>query len=491
MALKLRDWAMDRATVGPATYQAVNRGLPKGIGWPQTLGSTTLMLLALQAITGFLLAVYYSPHPDAAYETTRYIDHALPMGRLIHGIHHYATDALVIVMTLHLLRTYVHAAYKAPRELVWILGIVLFTLVLGFSFTGSLLPWDQKAYWDAQVRTQIAGGIPIVGPMMQTLARGGAEVGALTITRFSALHMLLLPALLLPALGAHVLLHWRKGPTPPGVPVGEKTPYVGRFVEHQLYRDALAMLVVFSVIYALAVFHPVDLEFKANPADSYYHPRPEWYFLSLFQFVADWNALPGLGKLGWIAAAVIPGLAMLFLTLAPWIDRGPERSWKKRPLMMGALALGAAGLGIFTYRAVSRLTPNATPQYSLYGQMTDGGERELDPAQVAAGKAAFQSHGCSGCHKAYSDYTTGAKVDLSGYGRRTFLTEVAGHPEVSRLPFYQRFTRYIRGDIRPPNTGMPKYNVEQLPTDQLNAIGAYLSQDPRQVQVQRANPRSN
>ena len=489
MALPLREWLHDRTTVDPKTLEGWNKALPEGVGWLNTLGAVAVGLLILQAITGTFLAMYYSPHPDAAYETVRYIDR-LPMGRLVHSVHHYADSALVIVVLLHLMRTYLQAAYKPPRELVWISGIVLLGLTLAFGFTGYLLPWDQNAYWATIVRTKYAGGVPVFGPALITLLRGGSEIGALTITRFYAMHALLFPALILIIMQGHLLLAWRKGPTAPGARVGEQAPVVSRYVDHQLFKDAVAVLAVFAGLFFLAWVHPVEVEFKANPADGTYHPHPEWYFLFLFQLVNNMGHTAGLDRIpSWVPALLLPGIAMGFLVLAPWIDRGPERRLSRRPLMVGVMAVGILGIVALSIQGTLSNHANATPRNSLYGQFTNGGEKPLPNELVAAGKAAFAARGCSGCHKAYADYPSGQMLDLSGYGTKSLPSDVHGHPELEKMAFYDRYVAYVRGTIRPPNTGMPLYSEKQLPIEELNAIGAYISQDPVRARVEHANPR--
>src|SRR5687768_17597774 len=198
----LRGWLMDRTGTSEGTVKSWNRGLPKGAGWLSTLGPIALGLLVLQAVTGIFMAMYYSPHPDAAYESMQYLRQQ-PGGKLVHGLHYYGDSALIIVVVAHLVHTYWIGAYKKPREMTWLLGIVLLQVVLGFGFTGYILPWDQKAYYATQVRTAIAGGIPFIGPYVSQLLKGGTDVGAMTLTRLYAIHALLLPALLLPFLVAH------------------------------------------------------------------------------------------------------------------------------------------------------------------------------------------------------------------------------------------------------------------------------------------------
>ncbi len=484
MGVDLRTWLRDRTSVDSGPGEGLNRGLPKSVGWWNTLGAVAVALLLVEMVTGIFLAMYYSPHPDAAYETTRFIDYELVMGRLVHGIHRYGESALVVVLFLHLLRTYFQGAYKAPRELVWITGVLVFLLTLGFGFTGSLLPWDQNAYNATQVRTKYAADMPVIGPILQLLLRGGTNVGAMTLTRFYAIHALLLPALLVPLLIVHIGLAWRKGPTPTNSPVGEEPPHTHRYLDHHLVRDAVAMFVAVGLVVGWALLQPLELEFKANPADPTYHPHAEWYFMWLLQLVSDFGSLPGMGGLTWLPVAVVPGIAVTFLMLAPWIDRGRERRASRRPVMMGALALGLLGVLGMSFRAYSTMRVNATPSNSLQGVFTQRGERELDPELVAQGRTAFAA--CGGCHAAYQDFT-GKKAgpDLTGYGLKTFLEEVKGVPtaEVRRLSFYDRYAGYVRGTLRPPDSRMPKYSEEALPKERLDAIAAYISQDPAAVAI--------
>lgn len=473
MLASIRTWLNDRASVD---LRGEPRGLPKGVGWLHTLGIVAVALMLIVAVSGFALSMYYSPHPDAAYESVRYIKR-LPMGAVVHGLHHWGAAALMVVLGLHLLRGYIQGAYKAPRELIWISGLALITLVIGFGVTGELLPWDQDAYHGTVVRTKYAEDIPVVGPMAATLLRGGKEIGALTLTRFYAVHILLLPLLVMGLLSLHVLWARRFGPTISGARVGEE-PKPARGVQHaQMQRSLWAVVIVFAALFAMAALRPAEMDFKANPTDATYHARAEWHLMFLFQLVKEFEKVPVLGAYSWIPAVIVPGIAMTFLGLAPWIDRSAERRASRRPLMMGALAFGLLAVAGLSIRAYSTLTPNATPTESLYAHFTGGDKTPLVREPLVAGAQAFAA--CAGCHTAYQDYTTGRSgPDLTGYGQKNFLTEVPGHPEAHDLPHFERYAQYVRGTLRPKNTKMPNYSAEMLPQDKLEAIGAYLSQDP-------------
>ncbi|MEO8140550.1 MAG: cytochrome b N-terminal domain-containing protein, partial [Gemmatimonadota bacterium] len=181
----------------------LDREVPERLTWWHTLGSATLAVFMVQVVTGIVLATSYSPSPEHAYNSIEFIQQHVAGGGLLRGIHHWAASAMVILILAHMIRVFSMGAYKYPREANWLLGVVLFILVLGFSFTGYLLPWDQKAYWATAVGTSIAGTTPVIGSALVAILRGGGELGAATLSRFYAFHVLLLPALL----GIVVLLH--------------------------------------------------------------------------------------------------------------------------------------------------------------------------------------------------------------------------------------------------------------------------------------------
>ncbi|MBM3120969.1 MAG: cytochrome B6, partial [Chloroflexi bacterium] len=187
-----------------------DRKIPK-VNWAFTLGSATLFLAVLQGVTGVFLTVYYVPHPDQAYESVNYIMTGVPFGWLMRGLHHWGATLMVITVVLHMLRTFFYAAYKYPREITWITGVLLLLVTLGMGFTGYLLPWNQRAYWATTVGTSIAGTVPGVGPIIEQALRGGTDLSTLTLTRFFSAHIWMLPAALLGLVGVHMYLVIRLG----------------------------------------------------------------------------------------------------------------------------------------------------------------------------------------------------------------------------------------------------------------------------------------
>lgn len=215
---RILDWVDERIEVRSIWAALMERHIPLGVNWWYTLGSATLFVFTLQAVTGMFLSMYYSPSPDHAYDSIVFIMDEVIFGRVVRGLHHWGASAMVVLVTAHMLRVFFMGAYKYPREMTWMVGVVLLLLTLGFGFTGYLLPWDEKAYWATTVGTNMAGTVPFAGDFLFKVTRGGAELGAVTLTRFYGLHMLVLPALTLVFVGIHVFMVVKQGiSAPPGL----------------------------------------------------------------------------------------------------------------------------------------------------------------------------------------------------------------------------------------------------------------------------------
>jgi quinol-cytochrome oxidoreductase complex cytochrome b subunit len=214
MTVKLSSW-LDERFGWRGVWQAIFlRNIPK-VNWLFTLGSATLFIALNQAITGILLTIYYVPTPDHAYDSVQFITTEVTAGWLIRGLHHWGASAMVIVTVLHMLRVILHGAYKFPREATWFTGVFLLIIVIGFGFTGYLLPWDQKAFWATIVGTRIAEVTPFVGETLLRIMRGGPELSAVTLARFFGVHVWFLPAALLALVSVHLYLIIRIGISAP------------------------------------------------------------------------------------------------------------------------------------------------------------------------------------------------------------------------------------------------------------------------------------
>lgn len=306
----LINWLETRTGFKAIMHEALFERVPGGARWRYVWGSTLVFTFTLQVITGFMLWSAYSPSTRTAWESVYYIQHQMFLGSIIRGLHHYAAQAMVVLMAIHLVQVIIDGAYKAPREINFWLGIVLMMIVLGLSLTGYLLPWDQKGYYATQVTTNIMSATPAVGREVQVLAQGGSDYGHLTLTRFFAMHAGILPSLLVAFLALHIYVFRRHGLT---VHDPEHAPET-TFWPDQVLKDAVACLAVLTVVLLLAIFRGAEMSAPADPAVKFDAARPEWYFLFLFRFLR-FHAVESLGLT--FGAIVVPGIIMGIIALMP------------------------------------------------------------------------------------------------------------------------------------------------------------------------------
>jgi len=332
---RLFEWLHARTGYRGGVHVMLDEPLPPGTGWFFTLGSVLLALLSIQLLTGAFLTLYYAATPDHAYDSVRFIT-SLRAGNIVRGLHHYGASFTVIALVAHMLRVIAFGSYKPPREVTWLSGLALLALILAFALTGYLLPWDQRAYWATVVTINISKLTPLAGEMVAGILRGGATIGALTLTRWDSAHVIFLPAALVLLIIGHLYLMRRHGISGP-VRVRTGTP--APFYPSQAARDTTMVLLVVAVLVGYAWHGAPPLEGPADPTDAAYIPRPEWYFLGLFQLL---KYFPGKWEV--VGAMVVPGIAATFLAMLPWIDRGPERAPLKRRAITGAVAIGLASV---------------------------------------------------------------------------------------------------------------------------------------------------
>jgi quinol-cytochrome oxidoreductase complex cytochrome b subunit len=214
-ALYPLDWLEERSGLVGGMKYFLFRKVPRDSGWFHTLGSATLTAFLVQAITGVVLAMYYKPDPDKAYQSIQFITNDLTLGWLVRGMHRWGASVFIILRFFHMARVFLFGAYKYPRELNWIIGVLLLTMGMLEGFTGYLLPWDQTAYWATVVGINLNGTAPVVGPFLAQFLAGGAEIGADTLSKFYALHMLAIPGAIFGLIGLHLYLVMRLGVTSP------------------------------------------------------------------------------------------------------------------------------------------------------------------------------------------------------------------------------------------------------------------------------------
>lgn len=438
-------WLDERLDLRRAKRDLLDREVPARLTWWHTLGSATFTVFLVQVITGVTLATFYSPSPDHAYDSIQYITREVASGSLLRGIHHWGASAMVVLLVAHMLRVFAVGAYKYPREVNWLLGVGLFLVVMGFSFTGYLLPWDQKAYWATAVGTNIAGTTPVIGAALVALLRGGAELGAATLARFYAFHVLWLPLVLTLLVAAHMIVLVRQGiaARPRDLEVGaprttKDTAYPAyyqeayaaskrggmRFWPDILGKDAIMSASVVLLIVLFAALFGAPLEAPADPTDTSYVPRPEWYFLPIYQLL---SLVPG--SLESLIAVGVPTVFILVLLGLPFFDRGSTRNLLHRPVAMAALAVVLGGSG-FLIGAAGR-GPQSAPEV---GRPLSSIER--------AGRALYQSQQCGGCHliagqggEEGPDLTTVGLRHSAGW-LHSFLESPSRFHAESRMPAY-------------------------------------------------------
>ena len=348
----LLDWLDSRTGWRTGRAHLLEEPIPAGVGWWFVTGSILLMLLGVQLITGVVLAMYYVPSPEHAYDSIRYIMERVTFGRVLRGLHFFGASFIVVAAVIHMLRVVALGSYKKPREVTWITGVVLLLVILGFALTGYLLPWDQKAYWATTVTINIARSGPM-GELVAGLMKGGAELGSLTLLRWYAVHVFLLPAVLLAFVVAHLFLMRRHGISGALKPVpGEPKP----FYPYHALKDTIAGALVFALLLTFAIVFHTPLDQIADPSDATYVPRPEWYFLSLFQLLKYFP-----GPLEPLATMVIPGVVVGVLLLLPFIDRRPDRHFLKRPLVTSGFAIIGAAIIVLTYLGYKDTPAHADP----------------------------------------------------------------------------------------------------------------------------------
>ncbi len=397
---RLLDWLQGRTGWRGAASVMLDEPLPPGTGWFFTLGSVLLALLSVQLLTGAFLTLYYAPTPDHAYDSVRFIS-ALSVGRIVRGLHHYGASFIVVALVAHMLRVIAFGSYKPPREVTWLSGLALLALVLAFALTGYLLPWDQRAYWATVVTINIAKLTPLAGDLVATVLRGGETIGALTLTRWYAAHVIFLPLGLLLLVVFHLVLMRRHGISGP-VRTHTGTPHA--FYPAQAARDVTVVLIVLTFLIVMTFRGMPALEGPADPTDASYIPRPEWYFLGLFQLL---KYFPGKWEV--VGAMVVPGIVAGFLALLPWIDRGPERRPERRRAVLSVVTVGFAAVV-----ALTTLGWRDRPATAASG--------EIWTVREIGGRTFVARANCSRCHS-----PTGMAEPLEGLAITRGPEWVAGH----------------------------------------------------------------
>jgi cytochrome b6 len=335
---RVRQWLSDRLPIESLLQYLAKKEVPqhKHSFW-YYFGGLTLFFFLIQVVTGLLLALYYKPSPDQAFESVRQIVNEVPHGWLIRSIHSWSANLLVGTLLVHMFSTYFLSAYRKPRELMWVSGMLLLFLILGFCFTGYLLPWDTVAYFATLIGTEVPRTLPIVGDWGVSILKGGEEIGTETLNRMYILHISFLPLISILIITFHVLMNQVLGSSiPPGIKkVGRPIPFFPNF----MYRDLIAWTLGFAVIMLLAMLSPWGLGEKADPlASAPAGIKPEWYFLPLYQSLrmAPASIFGVSGEL--IVNILVSALALFWLCI-PFMDRDSRSGRRSRIFPISGILL--------------------------------------------------------------------------------------------------------------------------------------------------------
>jgi ubiquinol-cytochrome c reductase cytochrome b subunit len=469
--MRLREWFEARTGLGSAVAAALEERVPGGARWQYVFGSVLTFLFMQQVVLGILLAFYYSPSASDAWASTAHLNDKVAAGWFLRGLHHHGSSAMVVVVMLHLLQVVWAGAYRAPRETNWWTGLAMGGLVLAFALTGYLLPWDQKGYWATQVATGIMGSVPGGAPLQQMI-QGGPEYGNLTITRFFALHVFVLPLALGGLLAAHIALFRRHGVTPPAkLDDAELKRKTQPFWPNQLFLDVLAMTICAAALIGLTFkTHGAELFAPADPASNFV-ARPEWYFLFLYQLLKYFE-----GPLQIVATMLLPGAVAVTLFALPWIDRATSRRPGARWQALTVVGLLMAGVTALTALALVEDARNESYQHGLViaeeeatrartlaleGVPPAGGVAVFDNDPKQKTRKLFKEH-CSTCHTIEGRGGEEAP-SFDGYGSREWLFALIRDPRSKR--FY--------GGTK-AHTTMEPVPASTVPDDQLRAAIEYL-----------------
>ena len=457
MLRRFLSWLDDRSGLITATRNALEHPVPPRTGWWYVFGSATFIAFVLQVATGIALATSYVPSSGQAYDSLKFITEQALLGRLLRGMHYFGASAMVLLVGIHVSRTYLMGAFKYPRELNWLTGAVLLLLTLALAFTGQLLRWDQNAVWSVIVGAAQAGRMPVIGGDIARFILAGDTLGGATLSRFFAFHVFFIPAIVFAFIGLHLALVLRHGISerPRKGDVVDPATYRGNYAAllqregvpfwpDAAWRDVVFGAAVVATIVVLAVIvGPPPLDKPPDPSILQAYPRPDWYFLWYFAVLA--LAPHSLENFIIVAGPLVFGAVLLLLPLA---NTG-ERSVRDRPL--------AAVLVVFMWTVIL--------SFWVAGQRADWSPnfeavplpasvvRSTDPT-VVEGARLFHQKGCEYCHA----------IEAYGGKRGPDLSDVRG-----RMSPDEMTARITNGS---PN--MPAY-AKILTPEQVRTLVAFLA----------------
>ena len=476
MMEKIGRWFDDRLQLSGVVRETAAHAVPKQTAsWAYVFGSAALTVFILQLVTGVMLAFVYVPSANEAWNSLQALNHGVFLGWFIRALHGWGSNFMVAIVLIHMVQVFLFGAYKFPRELTWIVGVFLLLVTLGMAFTGQVLRFDQDAYWGLGIGASISSRIPVLGPWIVHLLLGGPIIAGATLSRFFALHVFLIPGLLIGFVGLHLLMVLRLGINEWPMPgrLVRRATYVNEyheltsqdgiaFVPYAIWKDLLFSAFILVLILACALyFGPFGPSGRSDPTIIQTVPRPDYFFLWLYALL---SLLPP--SLETPALLIGPAIVVIGLLLLPFIAGEGEKSWRRRPIAVLSVALIAVILGEFTHLAGH--APWSPEMNAWSGEPVPNHFLENTTPLERRGAIVFQAKQCHNCHS----------LDGKGGMRGPALDGVA-----VRLTQDQLIRQVIQG-----GGNMPAYGKNLSPAE-TTALVAFLEtlHPPRQSPARDAS----
>jgi len=458
---KIGNWFEQRLRLGGVIRESATHPVPrKSASWWYVFGSAALTIFILQVFTGIMLALIYVPSAGEAWNSLQYLNHGVTLGWFLRAVHGWGSNFMVAVVLIHMCQVFLFGAYKFPRELTWIVGVFLLLMTLGMAFTGQVLRFDQDAYWGIGIGAAITGRVPVLGPYLVHMLLGGPIIAGDTLSRFFALHVFVIPGLLIGFVSLHLLMVLKLGINEWPMPgrVIRRSSYLKEyhelthkdgvpFVPVAIWKDMFfSAAIIVSVMLCAAFFGPFGPSGIPDPTIVQTIPKPDFFFLWLYALLA---LLPPETET--VVLLVAPVIVIGFLILLPFMSGEGEKSWKRRPVAVLTLLLIAVALGTFTRLAT----------YSPWSPVMNGWSGDPVPVSMLNGRSPLERQGalvfqvkqCRNCHS----------IGGSGGKRGPALDKVA-----TKLTRDQLVRQVIQG-----GGNMPAYGKNLTPPE-VTALVSFL-----------------
>jgi len=455
------DWFEQRLKVEPVLKETMEHPVPRrSASWFYVFGSAALTVFLMQIFTGIMLALIYVPSAAQAWDSLQYLNHSVTLGWYLRAVHGWGSNFMVAIVLIHMVQVAMFGAYKFPRELTWIVGVFLLLMTLGMAFTGQVLRFDQDAYWGLGIGASISGRVPVIGKYVVHLLLGGPIIAGDTLSRFFALHVFVIPGLLIAFVGLHLLMVLKLGINEWPMPgrIVRRSTYLQEYAEmtHKdglpfvpaaIWKDMIfASVIIAGVLVCAAVFGPFGPSGQPDPTIIQTVPQPDYFFHWLYALL---SLLPP--EMETPALLIGPVVVIAFLVLLPFFAGEGEKSWKRRPIAVLTILLTAISLGALTHLA----------SYTPWSPIMDAWSGDPVPVQYLNGRsplertgsAVFQEKQCRNCHS----------IGGSGGQRGPALDSVA-----VRLTHAQLVRQVVQG-----GGNMPAYG-KQLNPAEVTALVAFL-----------------